>query len=119
VGETVTITADAPPSGKQFDRWQVLSFNVILANSTSSTTTFIMPKRDVEVDATYKDITEEHTHTITRVDAKDATCTADGNKAYYHCEDCGKNYEDEAGTALIENISAWGNIAALGHDWGE
>ena len=60
-----------------------------------------------------------HTHTMARVDAKDATCTADGNKAYYHCEGCGKNYEDEAGTAFIEDISVWGNIAALGHDWGE
>lgn len=61
-GDTVTITADAPAGGKQFDRWQVGRGGVTLADSTSSTTTFTMPERDVEVEAAYKDITEEHTY---------------------------------------------------------
>ena len=50
---------------------------------------------------------------------KPATCTEAGNKAYYHCEGCEKNYEDAAGTKPIADINTWGNIAALGHDWGE
>ena len=61
-GDTVEITADAPASGKQFDEWRVGRGGVTLADSTSSTTTFTMPERDVEVEATYKDIAEEHTH---------------------------------------------------------
>lgn len=61
-GDTVEITADAPASGKQFDRWLVGRGGITLADSTSSTTTFTMPERDVEIEATYKDITEEHTH---------------------------------------------------------
>lgn len=61
-GDTVEITANAPAGGKQFDGWQVSRGGVTLADSTSSTTTFTMPERDIEVEATYKDITEEHTH---------------------------------------------------------
>ena len=61
-GDTVTITANAPASGKQFDEWRVGRGGVTLADSTSGTTTFTMPERDIEVEATYKDITEEHTH---------------------------------------------------------
>lgn len=61
-GDTVEITANAPAGGKQFDGWQVSRGGVTLADYTSGTTTFTMPERDVEVEATYKDITEEHTH---------------------------------------------------------
>lgn len=61
-GATVTITANAPASGKQFDRWVVGRGGVTLADPMSSPTTFTMPEQDVDVSATYKDITEEHTH---------------------------------------------------------
>lgn len=54
-GATVTITADAPASGKQFDKWEVNSGSVNLADATSSTTTFTMPAGAVEVTAAYKD----------------------------------------------------------------
>ena len=56
-GDTVTIEADAPASGKQFDRWVVNSGNVTLTDATSSTTTFTMPAGAVSVSATYKDKT--------------------------------------------------------------
>ena len=61
-GATVKITANAPESGKQFDKWVVNSGSVTLADATSSTTTFTMPARAVSVTATYKDIEEGHTH---------------------------------------------------------
>lgn len=54
-GSTVTITADAPVSGKQFDKWEVNSGGVTLADATNSTTTFTMPAEAVSVTATYKD----------------------------------------------------------------
>lgn len=60
-----------------------------------------------------------HTCDPRLVEKKEPACTTAGKAAYYHCEGCGKNYEDEAGTKTIADINAWGNIAALGHDWGE
>lgn len=44
-----------------------------------------------------------HTHDLKKVDAKDATCTEDGNIEYYQCSDptCGKLYKDAAGTQEI------------------
>lgn len=56
-GDIVTIIANAPASGKQFDRWMVNSGNVTLTDATSSTTTFTMPAGAVSVSATYKDKT--------------------------------------------------------------
>lgn len=45
----------------------------------------------------------QHTCTLTKVDAKPATCTEDGNIEYYQCSDptCGKLYKDAAGTQEI------------------
>ena len=38
-----------------------------------------------------------HTNYLTKVEAKEATCTAEGNKEYYVCE-CGKWFSDELAT---------------------
>ena len=57
----------------------------------------------------------EHVHTLVKTDAKAATCTEDGNKAYYTCSDCGKVFADEAATeeiTLEETV-----IKATGHNW--
>ena len=51
----VTVTADAPETGKVFDKWVVLEGNVTLADATKATTTFTMPGNDVKLEATYKD----------------------------------------------------------------
>ncbi len=50
----------------------------------------------------------------TLVEAKDATCTEDGNIAYYVCE-CGKLYSDEACTKEITKEDTV--VKATGHDW--
>lgn len=55
-GETVALTAEAPTEGKEFDKWVVNSGSVRLADASSSVTSFVMPKGDVEVTATYKNI---------------------------------------------------------------
>ena len=55
-GTTVTLTADAAPAGKEFDKWEIVSGTVMLADATSATTTFTMPAENVKVAATYKDI---------------------------------------------------------------
>ena len=60
-GDTVTITADTPASGKQFKEWTVVSGGITLASSTSATTTFIMPANAVEVTAVYENIPTQPT----------------------------------------------------------
>ena len=51
-------------------------------------------------------------HNMTKVDAKDASCTEDGAKEHYHCERCENDFADEAGATPMEDAV----IDALGHD---
>lgn len=53
-----------------------------------------------------------HTHELTEVKAKAATCTENGNTAYWSCE-CGMYFSDANGTKAIEKDS-W-VIKATGH----
>ena len=210
-GTAVTLTANAAPSGKVFDKWEVVSGGITLADANSATTTFTMPASAVSVKATYKnaphthtynqetvkpealktpadctnnavyfkscscgvisttdtfvamntalghaygsdwkydstnhwhecsrchdkkdeaahdygsdnvcdtcgyDKTVPHTHNLTLVAAKAATCTEGGREAYYKCEGCGKFYEDVLGTKEITDLASWGNIAKIAH----
>ena len=59
--------------------------------------------------------TVPHTHNLTLVAAKAATCTEGGKEAYYKCEGCGKFYEDVLGTKEITDLASWGNIAKISH----
>ena len=59
--------------------------------------------------------TVPHTHNLTLVAAKAATCTEGGKEAYYKCEGCGKFYEDVLGTKEITDLTSWGNIAKIAH----
>lgn len=52
-GTLVTITADYIP-GRKFERWNVLSDNVTLADENRNITTFNMPAGEVQVEAKYK-----------------------------------------------------------------
>lgn len=60
-GETVTITAGTAPSGKEFDRWVVVSGGVTLSDATAGTTTFTMPATAVTVTAQYRNRVTETT----------------------------------------------------------
>ncbi len=53
-GSTVTLTAN-PPAGKVFEKWEVVSGGITLADRNASTTTFTMPEEAVSVKAVYKD----------------------------------------------------------------
>ena len=53
MGTTVTLTANAAPEGKVFDKWEVVSGSITLADANSATTTFTMPAGAVSVKATY------------------------------------------------------------------
>ena len=52
-GVEVTVTAQAP-AGKHFVKWVVKAGGVTLANETSATTTFIMPAKDVAIEANFE-----------------------------------------------------------------
>ena len=52
----------------------------------------------------------KHAHK-TFTEAKKATCTEKGNRAYWHCEDCGLYFADKDGVYL-KNTSD-GNIQTL------
>ena len=60
----------------------------------------------------------QHTCTLTKVPAKAATCTEDGNVEYYQCSDttCGKLYKDAAGT---QEITKDDTIIKAGHKYGD
>lgn len=59
----------------------------------------------------------KHTHTMKEVEPKDATCTEQGNKAYYYCTSCGKYYSDPKGLNSISQedttIPAKGHVAVI------
>ena len=55
-------------------------------------------------------------HSLTLVPAKAATCTEDGNHAYYECSVCGDWFEDATGAVKITDYLSV-IIDALGHDW--
>lgn len=113
-GETVTITANAAPADKVFDKWEVVSGSIILADANSATTTFTMPAGEVSVKATYKDA--PHTHTFDQETIKGAAlktaadCTHDA--VYYKSCSCGAISTDDADTFTDTD-------SALGHDWPE
>lgn len=54
--ENVTVTANTPEVGKEFDKWIVSGITLSNTNLKRTTLTFTMPENDVTFTATYKDI---------------------------------------------------------------
>lgn len=52
-GDMVTISANAPQTGRQFSGWTSSSTNVVFTSTTEATTTFIMPAENVVITANY------------------------------------------------------------------
>ena len=108
-GTTITLTANAAPDGKVFDKWVVESGNTTLEDANSETTTFIMPDSEVSVKATY---TIPHTHTYDQEIQKPETlksaadCTNDA--VYFKSCSCGE-------VSTTETFTAAGT--QLGHAW--
>ena len=108
-GTTITLTANAAPDGKVFDKWEVVSGSITLADANSATTTFTMPAEAVSVKATY---TIPHTHTYDQEIQKPETlklaadCTNDA--VYFKSCSCGE-------ISTTETFTAAGT--QLGHAW--
>ncbi|MFT4105410.1 MAG: S-layer homology domain-containing protein [Lacrimispora sp.] len=60
----ITITADAAPAGKVFDKWVLTNGGGTLANASDPTTAYTMPGNAATVTAAYKDV-PAGTYTIT------------------------------------------------------
>ena len=77
--------------------------------------------RTCKNDASHKETREvpalEHIHSMTQVKYKAATCTEDGNIAYWVCTDCGRKFADQKATKELQNEDVV--IRATGHSWGE
>ena len=81
--------------------------------------------QSVNDDNTFTDYTPQITpaqitisHTLTAVPAKDATCTEDGNTAYWKCSACEKWFSDENGEHEITNKDSV-VTKATGHQYQE
>ena len=59
-GTIVTVSANAPPAGKEFDRW--LDDWVILSNLWMATTTATMPYQDVTITPSYSRASSRHSY---------------------------------------------------------
>ena len=68
-------------------------------------------KNEIEADSW---VTEAEGHSLTPTEATEATCTENGNSAYWYCNVCEKYFSDEAATTetTLENAT----IPALGHN---
>ena len=57
-GETITITANGAPTGKVFDKWtcETAGVTIEFASATSKQTTFVMPAREIEIKAHFRDV---------------------------------------------------------------
>lgn len=60
--------------------------------------------------------THTHDKELKEVTAKAATCTENGNKAYYICQTCGTWFSDKAGKEVIDDHDSV-IIPAAGHTW--
>ena len=95
--------------GKQVNH----NFNDVVTEPTCTTggyTTHTCTECGYEVVDT---ITSPTGHSLSPVNYEPATCTEDGHVAHYHCTACHKNYEDNAATIEIDDVT----LPQLGHTW--
>lgn len=63
----------------------------------------------------------KHGQNLRKINAVEATCTADGVQAYWTCSACNKNFSDSEGKNVIEDLETWktgdGKISSTGHKW--
>ena len=114
MGTAVTLTANAAPSGKVFDKWEVVSGGITLADANSATTTFTMPASAVSVKATYKDA--PHTHTfdqeIVKPEALKSAADCTNDAVYFKSCSCGAISTTDTFVAMGTALSH-----AYGSDW--
>lgn len=110
-GETVTITANPAPAGKVFDKWtcETAGVTIEFASATSSPTTFVMPAREIEIKAHFRDVdappsveikVDGGTGAGTYTQGESATVTAEDKEGKVF-----KGWKDESGKIVSTNKS--------------
>ncbi|HBH96029.1 MAG TPA: hypothetical protein DDX91_09760, partial [Ruminococcaceae bacterium] len=93
----------------------------ITANGTADVSESFVSEADnqyIAYDKTNQTVQLKAEHfNLEKIEEVKATCTAKGNKEYWHCTQCNKCFEDGDGKkeTTIQNIT----VDALGHDWDE
>ena len=114
-GDMVTVTANAAPTGKEFDKWVVTKGKITLADANSAKTTFTMPYEDVSLKATYKDILYEMT-----VDYDPAMVEVDGIfsiKTSCYGDEYSFTVTPKAGYKLVSVMANGKKLNASGSDY--
>ncbi len=97
------------PDGRMFDCWQVDGKEYAAGDTITVT-------GDITVTAKWKKTDPGHVHDLSLVEAEEATCTEEGNEAYYICSGCDLWFEDATALAEIKDKSSV-ILKALGHKW--
>lgn len=108
---------DPEAFGHDWGEWEVTK----AASETEEGIEMRTCKNDASHTETQSVPKKAHEHKLTEVEAREATCTEDGNITYWVCDQgenpCGKYFSDAAGSSEINKADI--TVAAIGHDWGE
>ena len=102
-GETVTITANPAPTGKVFDKWtcETAGVTIEFESATSSTTTFVMPAREIEIKAHFRNMDDAPSVEIKVKGGTGAGTYKEGDEVTVTAEDkedkVFKGWQDESG----------------------
>lgn len=110
-GETITITANPAPTGKVFDKWtcETPGVTIVFESATSSTTTFVMPAKEIEIKANFRNEgtapsveikVEGGTGAGTYTQGESVTVTAEDKEGKEF-----KGWQDESGKIVSTNKS--------------
>ena len=110
-GETITITANPAPAGKVFDKWtcETAGVTIEFENATSSTTTFVMPAREIEIKAHFRAVDDKPSVEIKVEGGTGAGTYKQGDEVTVTAEDKEgkefKGWKDESGKIVSTNKS--------------
>ena len=79
--------------------------NVDILDNGDGTYTIKTVNADLTITATKVLKPDDENHTLTKTEAVPATCSKDGNSAYYTCSDCDRYFSDSKGTKEIAKDS--------------
>ena len=108
-GESVTITANVPATGKEFDKWVVTGITLSDEDLAKSTVTFEMPASNVTMEAHFRDIEEAPSIEIKVEGGTGAGTYTQGESATVTAEDkegkVFKGWKNESGKIVSTNKS--------------
>lgn len=108
-GDSVTITANVPATGKEFDKWVVTGITLSDEDLAKSTVTFEMPASNVIMEAHFRDIEEAPSIEIKVEGGSGAGTYTQGESATVTAEDkegkVFKGWKDESGKIVSTNKS--------------